>query len=235
MQATSARLVKQFFACKPSLILGLIWVCMVSASSSVQAATPASGILVSEGDSISVSGGGIHSTLFANDNPTLRFYALAVGGSGLNNLIDRQPAILALLRNSQRRPFVVTVLIGANDLRLYRPAVYANRLMAYAERLRNAGAYVAIGTVLPNTTPVHNRVRAGFNEILRKRAARGHFDMLIDYDNAPVIGDDSAAWNPSIYPDGLHPSWEIGQKRMFQVYSRALNRLYQRIDALSPD
>ena len=59
---------------------------------------------------MSVTWSGNYTGIYSSSRSDLEFHGLAVGGSGLINLIDRIDAVLAF------KPDLVSVHIGANDL-----------------------------------------------------------------------------------------------------------------------
>lgn len=167
--------------------------------------TSLSGV-VSEGDSISYFWGGSYTGIFASSHPTLTFYGLAVGGSGLDGVEQRQKA--ALDKNTK----VLTLLIGANDLAGQDANAYASRIFKYAEPFRMKGTKVAIATILPVYVPAnltytntHNATRTLVNNLIRN-AVGSKIDAVIDFAGSPVMGSDSAAMNKTLYGDGVHPT-----------------------------
>ncbi len=177
-------------------------------------------VLDDEGDSISVAG--THSSLYASGTADLSFVTHAVGGSGIAGVESRKDAVLA--RKPAAGPWVVTLLIGANDLAGADTAQYSGKLFAYADAMRGAGAKFALGTVLPQANNAsHNTTRAALNEIIRDNVGV-HIDAVIDYAADPVIGPDAAAKDLTLYSDGLHPTGS-GQERMFQVYKPVVDKL----------
>lgn len=181
--------------------------------------------LSDEGDSISVMG--THSTLYSTVTSDLIYTDQAVGGSGMNSVESRKTMMLA--KKPANGKWVVTLFIGANDLPGADPNLYAERVFAYTDQLRAAGAKVAVGTALPqytNSKDAMEQKRAIYNQLL-KQAVGVHIDAVIDYGGDPVLGAPTAPADTTLYSDGLHPTWgpKSGQEIMFLHYKEVVDKL----------
>jgi hypothetical protein len=168
--------------------------------------------------------------MYASGVPDVTYFDQAVGGSGFNNVLSRKQTLLS--RKPAQGLWVVSLLIGANDLAANDPLIYAQNLFAYCDELRTAGAKVALGTVLPqgfSSSATHNQKRIVLNDLIRQ-AVGVHIDAVIDYAADPFIGPDAAATNTIYYSDLLHPTWGAGggQERMFLIYKPVIDRLLNR-------
>ncbi|NUT00783.1 MAG: DUF1996 domain-containing protein [Sphingomonas sp.] len=196
---------------------------------------PSAKVLASDGDSISVTWGGNHTGMYAAAHPDVKHCGLAVGGSGIDGLNQRVPNVVAC------NPKVLTVLIGANDMYSWNPAVttqmWLDKLWIYTDAMRARGYKVAVGTILPQYNASNAAYTAEFNRRRRDEANPGiraavgkHIDAVIDFAADPVMGPDSAAQDRSLYSDGLHPTDGCGmgcggQGKMLSVYTPVVDRL----------
>lgn len=148
-------------------------------------------------------------------------YGFARGGSGLPWLGEQREAML--LRKPVSGPWAVSVLIGANDLAAAASGQdYFNRLVAITDPLRAAGAKVIIGTVLPTRDARHNANRAALNTLLRG-AVDTRFDAVADFAADARMGPDSAAADPALYSDGVHPTG-AGHTLLVPIFKGAVDR-----------
>jgi lysophospholipase L1-like esterase len=194
--------------------------------------------VVSEGDSIS-AGAGSYNSLWSMATSDVKFYRQAVGGAALgfatdpataNTLYARKQAVLD--RKPSSGKFIVSILIGANDLGGSDPVQYVNRLFVLTDQFRAAGARIVIGTILPQGPQagpnwmVHNQKRATANQLIRQ-AVGSRIDAVADFASDPVIGPDAAGSNTLLFSDHLHPSWgaEGGHEYMYRVYKATMDRI----------
>ena len=189
-------------------------------------------VLVSEGDSISITYPGDYTGMYAETHPWVEHHGLAVGGSGIPNVAARANQVRAL------SPKVLTVLIGANDaLTPFSAKAFVKDLFAYTDPMRAAGIKVAVGTILPehlelpnnpNYTARFNKRRGEINAMLR-RAVGSRIDAVIDFAADPVIGPDAAALDKRLFQDGVHPTTCGpgcgGQGRMAEIYAPVVDSL----------
>ena len=184
-------------------------------------------VVVTEGDSIAVTWGGNHTGMYSSSRSDIEFHGLAVGGSGLNNLISRIDAVLAF------KPDLVSVHIGANDLASYASAqAYADALKVYVDQIRATGAKVVVTTVLPqqlgNASIKHNAMRKELASLIK---SANWIDGVADFAADPAMGPDSAPFNLAFYSDGLHPTdgtqgvGEGGQAKLFRILKPAMDKL----------
>ena len=187
--------------------------------------------VAAEGDSISVYAPGNYTGLYDGARSTVTVCGLAVGGSDIEAVTRRIGGVTNC--NGE----VVTLLIGANDMYNGNMAIsldmWLAKVWAYTDSLRAQGYKVAMGTILPQ----HNvNGSAYMTEFTRRRplanaairaAVGAHIDAVIDFAADPTIGPDSAAANPALYPDGLHPS-ASAQATMSTVYGPVVDKLLAR-------
>jgi hypothetical protein len=158
-----------------------------------------------------------------------------VGGSSIGQVAARASGVVAC------NPKVLTILIGANDMYNWNPAVttqhWLNKLWAYTDSMRAKGYKVAVGTILPQYSASRPSFSTEFNRRRNLeanpaiRAAVGvHIDAVIDFAADPVMGPDSAAQNKQLYHDGLHPTSGCGmgcggQGKLAVIYTPVVDRL----------
>jgi lysophospholipase L1-like esterase len=157
-----------------------------------------------------------------------------VGGSSVGQVAARASKVVTC------NPEVLTVLIGANDLYNWNPAVttqhWLNKLWAYTDSMRAKGFKVAVGTILPrymasnpSWSATFNQRRAQANSAIRG-AVGVHIDAVIDFAADPVMGPDAAAQDKTLYYDGLHPTDACGmgcggQGKLAVIYTPVVDRL----------
>ncbi len=131
--------------------------------------------------------------------------------SGLVSRAARRDAMLPTTFGNKR--FVLTVLIGANDLTsAMTTAQFLSDFAAWCDTARAAGWIVVICTILPNTNVGFNAKRNVANTELRLWTTNGstvpgkHADYICDFAADATMGPDAAASNVTYYPDGVHPS-----------------------------
>lgn len=156
-------------------------------------------------------------------------------GAVNNNLESRAAALDAHLPSAANRvgkKFILSVMIGANDLTAPgfaggTPADYAARLATYLDARRTAGWLVALCTLTPQTAVVNatfNTARATFNTIVRGWGSGLHYDALIDFAADATMGPDAAAANTALYGDGEHPT-DAGYANLKAIAAPILNAM----------
>jgi hypothetical protein len=202
------------------------------ASSSSITTSNASRILVTEGDSITGGFGYSYPYLFGpNASPALYGVDYAVSGSGIPTLNARAAQIDGIIPpNATGRKFILSVLIGANDLSTGYSGPggtgvsgWLADLGTYLDARRAAGWKVVLCTVLPQTAAGFNAARNTANTTLRTWVGT-HADALADFAADPTMGPDSAASDTSLYADGTHPT-NAGQVILESVFRPAVNGL----------
>lgn len=114
---------------------------------------------------------------------------------GANGLLGAIPTSLSGER------WVLTVLIGANDLDIYgTPALWYAALLAVTNPIRAKGVKIGLCTVLNKASPwvnfaAFNALAATANTLIRGSVAANEADFVIDL----------AAVSGLTYVDGLHP------------------------------
>ena len=156
----------------------------------------------------------------------------AVAGGVIAGIAARASTIIAGLPASKgSRTYIVSILIGANDLT--GPATVNQFLADYAavcDTLRAAGIKVVVCTILPNTNSGFNTKRNSANTELRLWTTGGsvvagvHADAICDFAANATMGPDAAASNATYYPDGVHPS-DAGHVILETVLRPVLNSM----------
>lgn len=215
--------------------------------------TKAARVLVAEGDSITLGPSSqsyfYHYVPNAPANVPTIFVQNALSGSTIRdnanatlNLIYRQAELDASLPNAADRAgrkFILTVLIGANDLQAYyggSATNFLNYLWAYTDARRAAGWTVGVATILPKGSTrtgyaQHNTLRATVNPLIRT-AVGTHCDFVIDFAADATMGPDSAPNDATLqgdgnklYLDGLHPSSLSHQLYLEPIYRAAVDAI----------
>ena len=204
--------------------------------------SPPSRVICAEGDSITYGPATLSYFYYYAPNvvsPTL-LRLNAVTGSMISgnvtpslNLTYRAPDVdlsLPPVANRKNRKFILTVLIGANDLQPYYSGNVTNfltALWAYTDARRAAGWTVGVATILPKGTAAsgyaaHNTARATANPLIIA-AVGTHCDFTIDLGGAFTDADANnlALWNA----DGLHPLATTHQNIMEPIYRAAVNAI----------
>ena len=125
--------------------------------------------------------------------------------------------------NTAGRTFILSVLIGTNDLHggVSIVPTYLTDLAAYLDARRAAGWKVVLCTVPPGTASGFNAARNLANTTLRTWVGV-HADALCDFAADPTMGPDAAASDTSLYGDGEHPT-AAGQAILEPIYRAAIN------------
>ena len=156
-------------------------------------------------------------------NPELAYANLAVDGATSAEVLEQVPAALA------RRPDLVTVICGANDVLLTsRPDIegYERRFSELLARLREAGPGTSILTATapeswhfmdlrPRTMARVERALTELNEVTRRIAAQYLVPCLA------VAGHPDLTDRANYAPDGLHPS-AVGHERVAEEIALSL-------------
>jgi lysophospholipase L1-like esterase len=195
---------------------------------------PALRHLIIEGSSSSVDNGGAgtisyHTLYLSHAVQTTDQKSFATDGALLSDMIARQPSVIS---SFQDVPNILFVQAGQNDLLSTDAATWLAAFSDYLAKFRAAidasGKLVQLGicTHNPRNDATFNASRAIADRALRLFPSQGKCDFLVDWASDSVWGVDAAAANPSLYPDGTHPS-QAGQSNMEAKYFRpVLNSLY---------
>lgn len=137
-----------------------------------------------------------------------------VVNQGVNG--ERSDQILARFDRDvlARRPRVVVIIAGVNDVYQGRPAAHViEQLAAMYDRAKRAGIEVVAGTIIPydTATPDQNARMRAVNEWIRTTAAADPSIAYVDTRAAAAAAGDPDRLVES--PDGLHPS-PAGYRRM---------------------
>ncbi|MBC7506624.1 MAG: SGNH/GDSL hydrolase family protein [Sandarakinorhabdus sp.] len=195
-----------------------------------------------EGDSISVcdATGGVvctgsytYAAQYAGENNYARERSYAVSGSGLASIEGRLTGLIAAKPTTG--PWVVSVLIGANDLNNTQDmTAWINRVKSYAASIRTAGGKVVLSTVLMNRAGTGTNIttmssqRATYNTAVRAMLTAGEIEAIADYAADPIMGGDTSFIDYSGYwADATHPN-ALGHTRLKVIYAQAVSRAFQK-------
>jgi lysophospholipase L1-like esterase len=190
--------------------------------------------LIVEGSSSSVDNGGAgttsyHTLYLPHAIQETDQKCFATDGAVLVDMLDRQPAVIAALKDGLN---ILFIQAGQNDLRSTDPFVWLTAFSDYLSKFRDAiessGKLVRLGisTHNPRNENNFNANRAIADPALRLFPSEGKCDFVVDWAADPTWGPDSAAANQALYPDGTHPS-QGGQSNMEANYFRpAVNSLF---------
>ena len=193
--------------------------------------TPVDRVYCAEGDSITATTGPTsYAFRFgANDSPRVFGSVFAVGGSTLATMSARASVLDAVIPAAKgARKFILSVLIGANDLGAYSSeANYITALAAYCDARRAAGWLVVVCTLLPRDnggdSATHNTRRVGVNTAINTWVST-HADAVADFAADATMGPDAAASDVTYYSDGLHPT-AAGQALLEPILRVVINAL----------
>lgn len=160
---------------------------------------------------------------------TLVYDQFPLGGETVPTVAARQATVAALLNAYPLKNRVLSVFLGANDLKNAANSVaFTTGLAAYIDFMKSAvsGLKVIGATVLPANPagqPNTNTNRAVANPVILSWVG-GRLDAAADFAGDPIMGPDVAALNTSLYPDGLHPN-AAGQGILEPIMRAAVNSL----------
>jgi lysophospholipase L1-like esterase len=123
-----------------------------------------------------------------------------------------------------RKPAVVVIIAGVNDVYQGRPAQHVkDQLAAMYARARAAGIRVVAGTIIPyNTaTPDQNARMKDINDWIRSQARADPGVVVVDTRAAVAAADNPDKLVSS--PDGLHPD-AAGYRRMADAIAPAIEQ-----------
>jgi hypothetical protein len=189
-------------------------------------ATPAPRIYVAEGDSITqASGATSYAHKFgANALPAVFGNVVALNGSTIATMAARAATLDAILPPSVAgRKFILSVMIGRNDLLTLGTATWLVNLAAYLDARRAAGWIVVLGTILPSTAVGFNAARNTANSTLTTWVGL-HCDAIANFAADATMGPDAAASNVTYYSDGTNPT-NAGQVLLEAVIRPVINAL----------
>lgn len=188
--------------------------------------------VVTEGDSITSSGGGYMATAIAA-NPGVTFTNVAVAGSGMGGPADDSSGNSTVWGRIHlvvaAAPQLVTILIGANGV--FPMSDLTSYITALKTRL--PGVLVAVSTILPATTHGASRETLRLARNAEIRAALGtSIDAVIPMGDHPVA---SLYTNGATYfPDGLHPA-PIAHTAYAPQYDAVVSGIIARLNDNTPD
>jgi lysophospholipase L1-like esterase len=194
-----------------------------SAMSARSAIPPAPTIVtIAEGDSITAADGS-YAYLHGPAATTPQIGGVwATNGAGLATLTGRAAALDQCIGNAPKH--ILSVLIGANDLKSYSSAAqYITDFAAYCAARRAAGWLVVVCTILPQTDATHNTRRASVNAAIAGWVGI-NCDAIADFASNTTMGDDADAANITYYSDGLHPT-AAGQAVLQPILTAAVDAL----------
>jgi len=182
-------------------------------------------VYCAEGDSISGAAATCWPYVYG-PNASLKVFGkvFAVSSSTIASMTSRAATLDAVLPADRTgRKFILSVLIGANDLVSLGAATYLTNLGTYLDARVAAGWTVALCTPTPSTASGFNTQRALILSTMRgwvgtKCAA------IIDFAADATMGPDAAASNGTLYSDGTHPT-TTGQNNLEVIARSVLNGL----------
>jgi hypothetical protein len=165
----------------------------------------------------------------ANSNPRVNGCVRASNGASMTTLSSRAATTDAIIPTNKRGiQYVLSVLIGANDLGGITGSTYAATVGAYTAARKSAGwDKVVLCTCTPrsgNATFTTNK--NAYNAVITGTgwAAANGVDAICDFAADATIGPDAAASDAVKYPDGLHPS-ASSHVIMETIYRSVINGL----------
>lgn len=192
-------------------------------------------VVASEGDSITADGSSYSRQAAIELSPSRLYVNYAVAGDEIGDLADRGAmldATLPPLADRGSRKFILSVLIGANDLGTGATAEeFLQDLADYLDARRAAGWYVLLCTILPANSSLINDGRAITNPEMRLWPTGGsmvpgiHADAICDFAADLTYGTDAAALDAAKYPDGVHPSADPTQAALKAIWRDAVNAI----------
>lgn len=191
---------------------------------------PAKKYYLAEGDSITAAAYSYANTVFANATTPPVFVATNYSMSGsklINQLLPRAPFVDAALPSAKGGDkYIMSVLIGANDLSSTDAATYITQLRAYCSARVAAGWTLLLCTILPvNGNATFNSRRAVVNADIRANMAAYGATAIVDFAADPTMGpDDSQTTNPTLWVDVTHPN-AAGHAILEPIFRAVLNSL----------
>jgi hypothetical protein len=169
-------------------------------------------VLVFTGDSNTAATGSWAYLYGAAASPKVVGRNFAVSGSVVADLVTDAPNVDAVLpTNINGRTFVLSVLIGTNDLATGTTAAqFLAALASYCDARRSAGWKVAVCTIQPRDDATMLAKRGAVNTEIRLWTTTGsvvpgkHADYVIDFAANADIGPDAACLDTTYYTDGIH-------------------------------
>jgi lysophospholipase L1-like esterase len=181
----------------------------VASKSSISVQTSSLRVLIGEGDSITANNPSYWDLYNANALPKVVGAKYATSGNTVADLVARAAYVDAAIPAVKgSRKFILTVLIGHNDLIISggNVSAFLTSLASYLDARRAAGWTVVLLTVLPSTQYASfNAWRNSANTTIRTWVGL-HCDAIADVAADATIGADVAASNTSLYSDGTHPT-----------------------------
>ena len=182
-------------------------------------------VYCAEGDSISGASATCWPYVYGpNSSPKVFGRVFATSGSTIATMQTRATLVDAVLPTDRTgRKFILSVLIGANDLVSLGAATYLTNLGTYLDARKAAGWTIALCTPTPATTSGFNTQRALILSTMRGWVGT-KCDAIIDFAADATMGPDAAASNGTLYSDGLHPT-TTGQNNLEVIARSVLNGL----------
>jgi hypothetical protein len=182
-------------------------------------------VYCAEGDSISGAAATCWPYVFGpNSSPKVFGRVFATSGSTIATMQTRATLVDAVLPADRTgRKFILSVLIGANDLVSLGSSTWLSNLGAYLDARVAAGWTVALCTPTPATTSGFNTQRALVLSTMRGWVGT-KCTAIIDFAADATMGPDAAASNGTLYSDGLHPT-TTGQNNLEAIARTVLNGL----------
>lgn len=186
-------------------------------------------IICNEGDSITGASGVGWANYYGTNLATTAFlgHNFAISGSMISHLTSRAATVdlvLPPVANRTGRKFILTVLIGANDLQGLGATTWLANLKAYLQARRTAGWTVVACTPTPRTTAGFNTERALVLPTMRGWGTADGVDYLIDFAADATMGPDAAASDTLLYGDGTHPT-TAGHQNLANIAKTVLNAI----------
>ena len=187
--------------------------------------------LCSEGDSItakiSAPGGGYVTLAYLDGYSTaVNQTNISTGGSHITTLETRAGVTDAFFSARENYNNILTILIGANDLNLLGLTEWWSQLTSYMQDRKTAmsNLKIVVCTLTPQQNAAYNVNRAAANTLIRNSVGGGLIHSVCDFAADPVMGPDAAAYDVSLYADGLHPTL-LGQQTLMPTYKAAIEAL----------
>lgn len=183
------------------------------------------GVIVQAGDSIGYGSG-------AEDYAAVAHMGFGIGVAVYNDSVPGMTMVTGLsrvgnlvARYDPTRTSIFVLQQGTNDLSAGTDAITLYNAVAgpFLARMKNAGFYTVIGTILPRADGFWSQAkeaeRTTYNGLVRGNSAGA--DVINDVAADIQLGDPNPNWK-SYYPDALHPSFS-GQQRLVTVYTALIS------------